>query len=123
MGLVICNSYTASISTAIMFYSPDTCGGEGGNYQMIGWYNFDPGTCGTVYENDLEDAGWWWGIYGQADDGMVWAGPYGASVPLAAFNQCYGIQAVNEEGDGFTAIGFREFDFGGIDDATVNFTA
>lgn len=121
MGLVICNSYTAAISTAIMFYSPDTCGGEGGDYQMIGWYNFDPGTCGTVYANDLEDAGWWWGIYGQADDGMVWAGPYGASVPLAAFNQCYGIGVTG--GDEFTGIGFREFDFGGIDDATVNFTA
>jgi uncharacterized membrane protein len=105
-----------------MFHSPDTCGGEGGDYQMIGWYKVDPGTCRTVYENDLDDAGWWWGIYGQAVDGEFWAGPYDASVPLAAFNECWGLQVVDDEDD-YTSIGFREFNFGGIDDATVNFTA
>ena len=32
-----------------MFYSPDTCGGEGGDWQTIGWYAAAPGQYTTVY--------------------------------------------------------------------------
>ncbi len=82
MSLVLCNSYSSAISTAIMFYSPDTCSGEGANFEMMGWWNLDPGSCATVYGNDLEDLNRYWFYYAMAGDGAVWSGPYSASVPL-----------------------------------------
>jgi uncharacterized membrane protein len=82
MSLVLCNSYSSAISTAIMFYSPDTCSGEGANFEMMGWWNLDPGSCATVYGNDLEDLNRYWFYYAMAGDGAVWSGPDSASVPL-----------------------------------------
>lgn len=122
MGLTLCNSYPKLISTAIMFWSPDTCGGEGDNFQMIGWWNIAPGACAFVYANDLEDLNRYWYYYAEAEDGAVWAGPYGASVPLAAFNQCYGIGVIIENGNESVSIGFRELDIGDNDDYTLTFT-
>ena len=36
--LAFCNSYTERLWVAYMFWSPDACGGEGGNWQTIGWF-------------------------------------------------------------------------------------
>jgi uncharacterized membrane protein len=108
LSLVFCNGYPALISTAVMFYSPDNCGGEGDNFEMVGWYNIAPGTCMTVVNGDI--GGWneYWYYFAMATDGSVWAGPYGASVPLSAFDQCYGIGVVIEDGDESAEISFRE---------------
>ncbi len=120
MALTLCNGYPTPISTAIMFYSPDTCGGEG-NFQMAGWWNIDPGTCALVYADDLEDLNRYWYYYADAEDGAVWSGPYGASVPFYAFNQCYGIGVIIENNHEEVAIGFRELDIGDNDDYTLTF--
>jgi uncharacterized membrane protein len=118
MGLTLCNSYPQAISTAIMFYSPDTCGGEGDNFEMMGWWNLAPGSCALVYANDLEDLNRYWYFFAHASDGAVWAGPWGASVPTHAFDQCFGIGVNPGE-----SIGFRELDVGDNDDYTLTFTA
>lgn len=55
MGLVLCNSYPTTIQTSIMFYSPESCGGDGGNFEKMGWWRIAPGSCALVYANDLED--------------------------------------------------------------------
>jgi hypothetical protein len=37
MGLRTFNQHSAEVSTAIMFFNPDTCGGEGQDFEMMGW--------------------------------------------------------------------------------------
>jgi uncharacterized membrane protein len=121
MGLTICNSYTAPLSVVIMFWSPDTCGGEGDNWQMMGWYNFDPGTCGVVYENDLEDLNRYWYYYALAEDGAFWAGSLGGtSVPKDAFDLCWGAGIAADENS--QGVSFRELDIDGSDDFTLSLT-
>jgi hypothetical protein len=44
MGLVLCNSYPTTIWTSIMFYSPETCGGDGDDFEMMGWWGLTPGS-------------------------------------------------------------------------------
>jgi len=121
MGLTLCNGYPFLISTAICFYSPDKCGGEGDNFEMMGWWNIAPGSCALVYGDDLEDLNRYWYYYAEAEDGAVWSGPYGASVPIFAFDQCYGIGVVIENGNESVEIGFRELDIDSYDDYTLTF--
>ena len=121
MGLTLCNNYSTEITTAIMFYSPDTCGGEGEDFQMIGWWNLAPGSCALVYANDLDDLNRYWYYFAQAADGASWTGPFFASVPDAAFNQCYGIGVSIGDGDESTEIAFRQLDIGDNDDYTLTF--
>lgn len=113
--LVLCNAYTTRIHTAIMFYSPDTCGSDG-DFETMGWWNLDPGSCATVYGNDLEDLNRYWYCYAEADDGAVWAGPYIADIPLGAFDSCIGLGTSPGR-----RIGYRELDIGDNDDYTVTF--
>ena len=123
MGLTLCNSYSTVISTAIAFYSPDTCGGEGENFEMMGWWDLEPGSCALVYANDLEDLNRYWYYFAQAVDGATWSGPFEASVPDAAFDQCYGIGVIIENGNESTGIAFRQLDIGDNDDYTLTFVA
>jgi uncharacterized membrane protein len=120
MGLVLCNGYPSGIWTSIMFYSPETCGGEGGDFEMMGWWRIAPGACALVYANDLEDVNQFWYYYAEADDGAFWAGPYGANVPLVPFGGdqwCWGIG----HGGEVVRIGYRELDIGSNDDYTLTF--
>jgi uncharacterized membrane protein len=121
MGLVLCNSYPTDIWTSIMFYSPESCGGDGGDFEMMGWWKIAPGACARVYANDLEDVNRYWYYYAQAFDGAVWAGPYVRSVPLEPFGgdqYCYGASR-----GGPVFIGYRELDIGSNDDYTLTFVA
>jgi len=118
MGLTFCNSYATQIWTAISFWSPEDCGGEGGNWQNIGWYGVAPGSCQTVYENDLEDLNRYWYYYAEADDGATWSGQYQTRImDPEAFNICDGIGTSAQR-----IVCFRELDVGDNDDYTLSFT-
>lgn len=117
MTLTFCNGYTATISTAFCFYSPGNCGGEGENFEMMGWWDIEPGACSVVSGDDLRKVNRYWYYYAFATDGTVWSGPYGAAVPYAAFDQCYGVGVVNDT----VEIGFRELDIDSYDDWTLTF--
>src|SRR5947207_15600157 len=117
MGLTFCNNYRTTIYTAISFWSDEDCGGEGGNWQNMGWYVLAPGSCGLVYANDLEDLNRYWYYYAEADDGAVWAGEYPTRVTDAAFNLCDGIGSTDQR-----IVGFRELDIGDNDGYTLSFT-
>ena len=123
MGLRLCNGYTSRISTVIMFYSPETCGEEGDDFEMMGWWNLDPGMCALVYANDLADLNRFWYVHANSPDGAFWAGPFNASVPTdRGFSQCFGL-GVDTAGDSIIQeIGFREIDIGDSDDLTLTFT-
>ena len=122
MGLRLCNGYTGPISAAIMFYSPDSCGGEGGDFEMLGWWNLSPGTCALVFGDDVDDVNRFWYVYADSPDGNFWAGPFGATVPTdRPFDQCYGA-GVGGASSAFQAIGFRQIDVGDADDYTLTFT-
>lgn len=121
MGLTLCNRYTSRIYTSICFYSPETCGGDGQNFETMGWWALNPGQCALVYANDLEDLNRYWYYYATADDGSVWSGPYNTSVTVAAFDGCYGT-GVGGASSEFIGIGYRELDIGDNDDYTLTFT-
>jgi uncharacterized membrane protein len=122
MGLTLCNSYTTTIWTSIMFYSPETCGGDGGDFEMMGWWRIEPGSCALVYANDLEDVNQFWYYFAHAADGAFWAGPFAANVPRGPFGggqACWGSQKV--AGSNFEQIGYRELDIGSSDNYTLTF--
>lgn len=116
--LRFCNSYHTRIWTAISFHSPEVCGGEGGDWQNIGWYPVDPGSCSVVYANDLDDVNRFWYFFAEADDGAQWSGDFPTFVHMTdAFNICDGIGTT-----ALTQVGFRELDIGDNEDWTVTFT-
>ncbi len=114
--LTICNSYSAHLYAAIMFYSPETCG-DYGNFETQGWWSIDPGSCANVFANDLEDLNRFWYFYAEADDGAIWSGPYGVYVTDERFDSCFGIGSTVSR-----IAGFRELDIGDNDDFTLNLT-
>jgi uncharacterized membrane protein len=122
MGLVLCNGYPTTVWTSIMFYSPESCGGgDGGDFEMMGWWVLAPGSCALVYANDLADVNRYWYYFTEAADGAFWAGPFGANVPRTAFGGdqwCWGTGRSIPE---LVRIGYREFDIGDNDDYTLTF--
>ena len=120
MGLTFHNQYTAPVSVAIMFLSPDTCSGEGDGWEMMGWWNINPGDSTLVYANDLEDLNRYWYYYAHAGDGTRWAGngDWVRSVPQAVFDQCYGLGVSGETEE----VDFRQLDIGSYDNYTLNLT-
>ena len=115
--LAFCNHTSEQLWVAYMFYSPGDCGGEGGNWQTIGWFEMNPGACTTVYGNSLGDVHnrYWYYYAENAGASIVWAGPVNVYVPDTAFNHCYAI------GDTVSRIvGYRLLDVGDNDDYTVN---
>ena len=106
-----------------MFYSPETCGGDGGNFEMMGWWRIEPGACALVYANDLADLNQYWYYFAEAADGSVWAGPFQASVPLTPFGglqACWGAQSGGGDNE---QVGYRELDVGDNDDYTLTFVS
>ena len=115
--LRFCNSHPVRIWTVISFHSPEACGGEGGDWQNIGWYPVDPGSCVVVYQNDLADVNRYWYYYAEADDGATWSGDFPTFVEYPGpFNICDGLGS-----SAYTRVGFRELDVGDNDDYTLTF--
>jgi uncharacterized membrane protein len=120
--LRLCNGYSTPIWTAYSFWSPKDCGGEGQNWQNIGWFRIDPGSCAVVYANDLDDVNnRYWYVYADdgtdAEDGIRWDGDFPHFVDYYdAFNVCDGTGRT-----GLRWLGFREFDVGNADEFTVTF--
>jgi uncharacterized membrane protein len=114
--LAFTNGYSEGVWITYMFYSPDVCGGEGGDWQAIGWFHADPGSTVTVYANDLDDVNnRYWCFYAETDDGsIVWNGPYQVYVTDEAFNHCINIGTTESR-----IVGFRLLDVGDNEDYTV----
>ena len=117
MALKLCNSYPVRIWTAIMYFNPDECGGEGRDFLMVAWWPIEPGSCANVFGDDLEDVNRYWYYYAIADDGAEWAGPYVNQVQSdKPVHQCWGIGV--SPGD---RVAFRELDIHDNDDYTLTF--
>lgn len=118
MGLRIFNQHSAPITTAIMFFSPGTCGGEGKDFEMMGWWNIAPGGSALVYANDV-DINRYWFAYATASDGRRWAGEWRHSLPGTAFAQrCWGLGYSSD-----TEVGeFFRFDVGDNEDYNLRLT-
>jgi uncharacterized membrane protein len=114
--LAFCNGYKERVWVAYMFLSTDACGGEGGNWQTIGWFAMEPGSCVTVYSNSLDDVNnRYWYYYAQNDDSSIeWSGPIPVYVTDEAFNHCLNIGTTNSR-----IVGYRQIDVGDNDDFTV----
>lgn len=117
--LTFCNHYTEDVWLCYSFYSPDDCGGEGGDWQTIGWFHVVPGSCVTPYANDLDDVGnRYWYFYAHSQNGEEWSGPYDTLVDSVAFNVCDGIGTTAEH-----TVGMQQLDVGDYDNYTVNLTS
>ena len=112
------NATDQDLWVAYMFLAQDVCGGEGGDWQAIGWFNMSPGGSTIPYANDLDDVGnRYWCYYAEnVNRDRVWAGPYGVNVPEdgSPFNHCYTVGSTNSR-----IIGMRLFDVGDNEDFTV----
>ncbi len=117
--LAFSNGYPTKVWVAIMFLSPETCGGEGGGWETMGWWGIDPGNSADVYDNDVEDLNQYFYFYAKAADGAQWAGDYGpVYVYHRAFDSCVNIGSTEAYG----IVGMREIDVNGYDDFTVTLT-
>ena len=112
------NATDQHLWAAYMFYAPDACGGEGGDWQAIGWYHMSPGGSTIPYANDLEDVdNRYWCYYAENEDqSRVWAGPYTVYTPNngEAFNHCYKIGNTESR-----IIGMRLLDVGDYNEFTL----
>lgn len=112
------NGTNQDLWVAYMFLSPDTCGGEGGDWQAIGWYYMPAGGSTVPYGNSLGDVNnRYWCFYAEnGDRSIFWAGPYPVYVPAdgSPFNHCYAIGTTESR-----IIGMRLFDVGDNNDFTV----
>jgi Protein of unknown function (DUF1036) len=110
MQLCFQNSYSSPLSVAVMWYSPGTCGGDGGDWETRGWWNLNPGD--NVHTNVWTDNRYFC-FYAEAWDGAVWAGPYGAEVSIYAFDGCIDIgHSVSDGPSPYFDVGFRLVDAG-----------
>ncbi|GAA2295110.1 DUF1036 domain-containing protein [Streptomyces hawaiiensis] len=85
MELRIRNRYHLTVSTCILFFSPDTCA-EYGRWGTRGWWNIPPG--GEAYVLNTNNT--WSYIYGEAPDGTLWTDEYGPRIYVRqeAFDSC-----------------------------------
>jgi len=105
MSWTIANNHSSDVSVAIMFYSPETCSGDYGGFETMGWWNISPGSSAVVYGNDLNDVNEYWYYYAKGTDGTVWGGNYDAYVnPEAAFDGCSNIGTSTWENVGFQQL-------------------
>lgn len=115
------NATGQDLWVAYMFLAQDVCGGEGGDWQAIGWFHMPPGGSTVPYANSLDDVNnRYWCYYAEnGDRSMFWAGPYPVYVPAdgSAFNHCY----KRADTDSRT-IGMRLFDVDDNDDFTMTLT-
>jgi hypothetical protein len=118
MGLRIFNQHSAEVSTAIMFFNPDTCGGEGQDFEVMGWWNIAPAGNALVYANDV-DFNRYWFAFAMAKDGRRWTGPWRHSLPSTAFAmRCWGLGSTSDTIDGE----FFRFDVGDNEDYNLRLT-
>lgn len=88
------NDTPVRIWIAVAHYSPDTCGGEYGNWATIGWFHFAPGQQAWVLEtNNLNVY-----FYAESETGDTWSGRFGPMyVYDDAFDSCINIGSTAAE--------------------------
>jgi uncharacterized membrane protein len=112
------NAYPQPLYAVYMFYSPDGCGGEGGDWQAIGWFYIQPGVTATLYANDLGDVkNRYWYYYAEAIDGARWSGDVDTYVNDGPFYICEGIATTQD-----WTVKSRELDVSDADDFTLTLT-
>jgi hypothetical protein len=87
------NRYWSTVSVAILFYAPNSCGGEGGNWRTTGWYNLAPGETRQLLT--MNGGSSVFAFYAKSADGRyVWPGQQQSGLvgvyvhPTAAFDHC-----------------------------------
>lgn len=99
------NNYPATVSVAVMFYSPGTCG-QHGNWGTRGWWNIAPGQMTHVLNTDNR----FMCYYAEAGDGARWVGNFGPMyVYRNSFDSCLHLGSTAAIG----CVGTRQVDTGG----------
>lgn len=107
MQLCFQNGYSSRIYVAVNWYSPDTCSGEGGDWETRGWWGIDPGATRHTNVHTSDDWFYW---YAEAEDGEHWSGSFTTEVNAQdAFDSCLGIGHSTSDGpQEWEDVGFRE---------------
>jgi|KBSMisStandDraft_5_1062788.scaffolds.fasta_scaffold597703_1 hypothetical protein len=120
MQLCFQNSHGSPLSTAVMWYNPGACGGDGGNWETRGWWKVDPGD--TVHTNVWTDNRYFC-FYAEAEDGRFWSGQFVTEISIYAFDGCYAIaHAVFDTPSPYFDVGMRLVDTGWWSWAYVTYT-
>jgi uncharacterized membrane protein len=117
------NNYHRPVWVAFAYASTSACGGEGGNYRVMGWYKIDPGTQWALLRGTLLFGGKYFYVYAQSDDGTTWSGDYFTEVhTTAAFDTCWNYgHSVSHGTNPWQSKGFFEVHIGTFTtDHTVN---
>jgi hypothetical protein len=106
MQLCFQNNYSSPLSIAVMWSDQDACPGDDGGWATRGWWNLSPG--GSVSTN-VWTANRYFYFYAEAENGAVWAGPYGpVDCSWQAFNSCQNIGSTADT----LSVGMRQEDAG-----------
>jgi hypothetical protein len=112
------NATDQDLWVAYMFLAQVECGGEGGDWQAIGWLHMVPGGSTIPYLNDLDVVNnrYWYYYVENPDRRRRWAGPHSVYVPASgsAFNHCSNFADTNSG-----IIGIRQFVVGDSDNFTM----
>jgi hypothetical protein len=96
------NRYWSTVSVAVLFYAPNSCGGEGGNWRTTGWYNLAPGETRQLLT--MNGGSSVFAFYAKSADGKyVWPGQQQSGLvevyvhPTAAFDHCLNLGSTSWE--------------------------
>jgi hypothetical protein len=106
MQLCFKNNHSSLISVAVIWYDPNSCGGEGGNWSTEGWWDISPG-------NETHTSVWtgnrYFYFFAEAQDDTVWNGPFGpVDATPQAFRGCVDIGSTADS----LSLGMRQVDAG-----------
>jgi uncharacterized membrane protein len=118
--LQFCNHHSTLVAVAYIFYEPDCVRPESPRpWHSLGWFIINPGQCGIVYANDLDNVGnRFWYFHAFSPDGTVWAGDIEILTPNVALNRCIGEPMSSDQNPHLR--GFLRIDVEDNDDFTVN---
>lgn len=106
MQLCFANSCPSTLWVAVMWWDPDSCQADGGDWATRGWWGVSPG--GLVSTNVFTNNRYFY-FFAEADDGLIWAGPYGpVECTDAAFDSC---QVIGSTAD-YLSLSMRQVDTG-----------
>jgi hypothetical protein len=89
MSLWLVNDTNVPVSGAIAFRDTSACGGEGGNYRVIGWWNIQPQQRVLVDNRSLKSVGRFWYTHFHSTTFETKPQPHQYPCPPQRFDRCW----------------------------------
>jgi uncharacterized membrane protein len=84
------NNYHRPVWVVFAYKNTDMCGGEGGDFRVMGWYQVAPGATRTLLNGSLLFSNKYLYVYAESDDDRYWGGDYYTEVnTVSGFDTCW----------------------------------